>query len=87
MSTYREEQLKSQEMVVRHLREASATERDQLLRMCRDYLRFREDVRHHQRRHLSALITRSAKKVMMPSLLQQALSWLRKQARVQMALK
>ena len=57
MSTYREEQLKSQEMVIRHLREASATERDQLLRMCRDYLRFREDVRHHQRRHLSAICT------------------------------
>ncbi len=59
MSTYREEQRQSQEMVIRHLREASATERDQLRRMCGDYVRFRENVRHHQHRHLSAICTRA----------------------------
>jgi hypothetical protein len=59
MGTYRTEQRQGQEMVVRYLREASATERDQLRRMCGDYIRFREEVQLHQRGHLSAICTRA----------------------------
>ncbi len=59
MNAYREEQLQSQEMVIRYLREASETECGQLRQMGADYVRFREEVRLHQGRHLSAICTRA----------------------------
>lgn len=59
MSSYREEQRQSQKMVIRYLHEAPAGELDALQRMCADYVRFRQEVRQHQRRFLSAICTRS----------------------------
>ncbi len=59
MSSYREEQRQSQAMVMQYLRNASAQERNQLRRMCADYVRFRQDVQQHQRRFLSAICTRA----------------------------
>ncbi len=59
MSTYREEQRQSQEMVIRHLRQGSAGERDRMREMCAAYLTFRKTVAQHQRRHLHAICTRA----------------------------
>ena len=59
MSTYREEQAHSQEMVIRHLQQVSAEERYRLRTMCAAYLTFRKTVAHHQRHHLQAICTRA----------------------------
>ena len=59
MSTYREEQRESQELVIRYLREASAAERAQLKRMCKAYREFRAAIHDFQRRHLHAICTLS----------------------------
>ncbi len=59
MSTYREEQRQSQDMVIRYLQEVSEAERSHLRRMCSRYRAFRQAVANHQQRHLQAICTRS----------------------------
>jgi hypothetical protein len=59
MSSYRDEQRQSQELVIRYLRKAPEAERAQLKRMCSDYRDFRATIRDFQRRHLHAICTLS----------------------------
>jgi hypothetical protein len=59
MSSYREEQLQSQEMVIRYLQAATEAEHRRLKQMCSAYLVFREEVHRFQCRHLHAICTRA----------------------------
>jgi hypothetical protein len=57
MGSYREEQLHSQEMVIRCLQAAAEAEHRRLKQICAAYLGFREEVDRFQRRHLQAICT------------------------------
>lgn len=51
---YRREQLLNQDAVLGYLDAAGNSERDRIRRLCRDYLRFREDVAAYQTRYFQA---------------------------------
>ncbi len=59
MSTYHQEQLDSQKMVMRYLERASEAKRLELKRLCTDYRDFRETIRLFQDRHLRAICTQA----------------------------
>ncbi len=59
MSTYRQEQLDSQDMVMRYLEQASEAKRLDLKRLCTDYRGFRETIRLFQDQHLRAICTQA----------------------------
>ncbi len=59
MSDYRQEQLESQNIVIRYFASASEAERDRLKRLCENYNDFRNKVRLFQERHLQAICTRA----------------------------
>ena len=59
MSSYREEQRQSQEMVISHLQKLSEAEHRHLERMCSAYCDFRAAVRDFQHRHLQTICTLS----------------------------
>ncbi len=59
MTSYREEQRHSQELVIGYLRRAPAAELRQLREMCADYIVFRETLHDFQNRHLSAICNRA----------------------------